>query len=108
MAALRAILCVIGLLMVVIAPATGGPGHATHAVTSVVGTPCAHDTADHAPAAACLRGMAACPNHCPQVPQTAFALGPLAVASRPPFIRDIAGRDQDGPTRHLPPPKLLS
>jgi len=108
MAALRAILCVIGLVIVVIAPAMGGPGHATHAVTSVAGASCAHDTADHAPAAACPRGMAACPNHCQQVPQAVFALGPLAVASRPPFIRDIAGRDQDGPTRHLPPPKLLS
>lgn len=107
-ALLQAILLVIGLLMAVIGPAEAEPCQHAPAFATTVDAPCAHDASAHEPGAACPRGMAACSSHCPQLASIAFNTAPAAAVSRPPFIRDIAGRDQDGPTRHLPPPKLLS
>jgi hypothetical protein len=105
---LRAILLAVGFLMAVIGPAAAEPCKHAPAFAITVSAPCAHDVADHESGAACPRGMAACWSHCPQIALTGFTTLPAAEISRPPFILDISGRDQDGPTRHLPPPKLFS
>ena len=107
-ALLQAFVLAVGLLMAVVGPAAAEPCHHTPAFAITISDPRAHDAANHAPAAACPSGMAGCWSHCQQITSIAFITAPAAAVPRPPFIRDIAGRAQDGPTRHLPPPKLLS
>lgn len=107
-ALLQAILLAVGFLMAVIGPAAAEPCRYTPTFAITISAPCAHDAADHAPGATCPQGMMPCWSHCPQLASTGFTPAPVAALSRPLFIRDISGRDQDGPPHHLPPPKLVS
>ena len=106
-ALLRAILLAAGFLMALIGPSAAEPCKHAPAFATTVSASCAHDAADQEPGAPCPRGMAACWSHCPQLASTGFTTLPAAEISRPPFILDIPGSDQDGPTRALPPPKLF-
>ena len=104
-ALLRALLVVGSLLLALVGSAAGEPRRDGAVFTVTVSAPCADEAADHAPAAACPYGMAACWSHCPQVPLSSARLIRLAITGRPALIQNIPGTDQDHPARQLPPPK---
>jgi hypothetical protein len=106
-ALLRALLVVGSLLLAVVGSAAGEPRQDGAVFTAAV-TPCTQEAADHAPAAACPSGMAACGSHCPQVPPSSVQPIRLALTARPAPIRNIPGCDQDHPARDLPPPRPFS
>jgi hypothetical protein len=104
-ALLRALLVVGSLFLAVVGSAAGEPHQDGAVFTATVSTPCFQEAADHAPAAACPSGMAACWSHCPQVSPSSVQPIRLALTARPALIQNIPGSDQDHPARHLPPPK---
>jgi hypothetical protein len=104
-ALLRALLVVGSLFLALVGSAAGEPRQDGAVFTATVSAPCAHEAADHASAAACPSGVAACWSHCPQGSNPSVQPIRLALPARPALIRSIPGSDQDHPARHLPPPK---